>query len=1202
MLWSGEWIRVRVHQMEPDLVDVGATLEEALQLKREHDELIIKLKSKEGEVQQLLQRADTYVDENRSQSDVHAAMAVTLNEAWKALNEKLDLRGQMLEQSISFHNSVQDLNKKMEQAQNKISNVPLASNVELARSLLQQHNDIKSDILESSKVTLDMGHALLQHIKEMGVHADIQNKHATTAACYGIEHLLELLHDRRRHLEELWELRRQKLEQCLQLCQLDQEVHKILEWFRTTGAEYLNRSQLGNSYSAALRLQEEHNKFETQARDIQETVLQLIRTADQLLRRTNLDAEGVRQRLLTVDNECENFMNQLDNRRRNITMSVSFFNLQETALTKLEQIEVQLNSTDLPRNSTELAERHAQLSNAIVECSTPALREGRLLLERVNRGDSGADDVRQKMDELQVRCAHLESLCKARRAQAWERSQTYLQFQEKYNSAIDWIEELCTVMVTEHNDLGKNQPESESLQDQHRKFESTAAGTYEYGKQLLQGALVLRRSLRYELEPNNERVYRLEEAWKKFTQGTSERTNRLTVASMFMTASDKVNDRIEQILVVISQALDNQITVDEVLTQYQIPKDKLQTWLTQICMATLKRHGNMGNDLNSAKDFLEIHEQIDEDIRDKNADMEALSAAVVNLVKSGDQEAQAAAEKVDALHKQITRIRRMVEIRIQLALLYVSFYRLGHQLKHNLDGLEHIMRSETEDLQDLTETAVSQMQELFSKTANIHSQFEEKGKTFLNNSSTLSEDSSMEIRQPTLLVEQYLSEMREQMNTLSVHYESWTQKISSSKQFKSQWHQFIQDARRIVVNENGIHSLIIKFVSRRDAGTYNCLALNKAGEDRFTITLNVTPKEEKQPPRFIERVQNFTVKEGNPVTLSCHAVGMPTPLMSWQKDGHHVTPTHDMRVNTEGGRSALYIEDTKLSDAAWYQCTAANTSGSATTRAKLVVQEYMCHAANPGGECNTKAEILPEVRKVQDEPLVSDLSPVQEILARAQAPKKPEKEFYRTPTEKLIDRRSEERMLAQPDEPLSAGVSDSEFTVSGFERKLMEEINYRDGKIKMMSETETEYDSEQPEERVINTQPPEILQQLNDTQLIEGGDATFVCKIVGKPRPKIAWYRNGKRIKKSNRYDITYGQDNMSVLKIRVTLPEDTGYYTVLAVNSVGKATTSAQLYVDKLGNIDATSFMEPESLKKMLKRYDKKAKLLSIYHFSLDL
>lgn len=59
------------------------------------------------------------------------------------------------------------------------------------------------------------------------MHADIQNRHATTAACYGIEHLLELLHDKRRHLEELWTQRKIQLEQCLHLCQLDQEVNKV---------------------------------------------------------------------------------------------------------------------------------------------------------------------------------------------------------------------------------------------------------------------------------------------------------------------------------------------------------------------------------------------------------------------------------------------------------------------------------------------------------------------------------------------------------------------------------------------------------------------------------------------------------------------------------------------------------------------------------------------------------------------------------------------------------------------------------------------------------------------------------------------------------------------------------------------------------------------------------------------------------------
>ena len=59
-------------------------------------------------------------------------------------------------------------------------------------------------------------------------------------------------------------------------------------------------------------------------------MVHLVREADQLLRRTRMDAEGVRRRLLTVDKECENFMDALDARRKNITMALSFFDQAET--------------------------------------------------------------------------------------------------------------------------------------------------------------------------------------------------------------------------------------------------------------------------------------------------------------------------------------------------------------------------------------------------------------------------------------------------------------------------------------------------------------------------------------------------------------------------------------------------------------------------------------------------------------------------------------------------------------------------------------------------------------------------------------------------------------------------------------------------------------------------------------------------------
>ena len=71
--------------------------------------IILFLQSKEDEIKNILASADAYAVENRSQADVYAAMAETLNEAWRELNLKLEHRSMLLEQSIAFHQSAQDV-------------------------------------------------------------------------------------------------------------------------------------------------------------------------------------------------------------------------------------------------------------------------------------------------------------------------------------------------------------------------------------------------------------------------------------------------------------------------------------------------------------------------------------------------------------------------------------------------------------------------------------------------------------------------------------------------------------------------------------------------------------------------------------------------------------------------------------------------------------------------------------------------------------------------------------------------------------------------------------------------------------------------------------------------------------------------------------------------------------------------------------
>lgn len=52
-------------------------------------------------------------------------------------------------------------------------------------------------------------------------------------------------------------------------------------------------------------------------------------------------------------------------------------------------------------------------------------------------------------------------------------------------------------------------------------------------------------------------------------------------------------------------------------------------------------------------------------------------------------------------------------------------------------SFENILKSETEDLQDITEDAVKNLQEMWSQTLKIHKELQEQGNTFLQKSSTV---------------------------------------------------------------------------------------------------------------------------------------------------------------------------------------------------------------------------------------------------------------------------------------------------------------------------------------------------------------------------------------------------------------------------------------------------------------------------------
>ncbi|KAM6135620.1 palladin isoform 2-T2 [Phoenicopterus ruber ruber] len=146
-------------------------------------------------------------------------------------------------------------------------------------------------------------------------------------------------------------------------------------------------------------------------------------------------------------------------------------------------------------------------------------------------------------------------------------------------------------------------------------------------------------------------------------------------------------------------------------------------------------------------------------------------------------------------------------------------------------------------------------------------------------------------------------------------------------------------SHKMLVRENGVHSLIIEPVTARDAGIYTCVASNRAGENTFSLELVVAAKEVHKAPVFIEKLQNTGVTEGFPVRLECRISGEPSPQIFWKKENESLTYNTD-RVSMHQdnyGYICLLIQGATKEDAGWYTVSAKNEAGIVSCTARLDV-------------------------------------------------------------------------------------------------------------------------------------------------------------------------------------------------------------------------------------------------------------------------
>ncbi|XP_051891047.1 neurofascin homolog (chicken) a [Pristis pectinata] len=121
--------------------------------------------------------------------------------------------------------------------------------------------------------------------------------------------------------------------------------------------------------------------------------------------------------------------------------------------------------------------------------------------------------------------------------------------------------------------------------------------------------------------------------------------------------------------------------------------------------------------------------------------------------------------------------------------------------------------------------------------------------------------------------------------------------------------------------ENFNKTLRIMNVSEENSGEYFCLASNKMGSIRHTITVRV-----KAAPYWLNEPQNLVLAPGEYGRLMCRANGNPKPNIQWLVNGEPIEKVRQ-NLNREVSGDTIIFREAQIGTSAVYQCNASNEHG-----------------------------------------------------------------------------------------------------------------------------------------------------------------------------------------------------------------------------------------------------------------------------------
>ncbi|ESO86296.1 hypothetical protein LOTGIDRAFT_220800 [Lottia gigantea] len=405
-----------------------------------------------------------------------------------------------------------DLLDKLDELGEILTNPELPDDLNGAQLVLEEHNRLKKRVTMAPVETLGgEGQHILMRITgedngQGGQRYTISGNADFQSAVPQISQLLENLHSTKQHLNQLWTVKKMRLEQCLQLRIFEQDVEKMFEWIMHNRDLFLvNYTEIGTSHQFAVELDTEHSQFATSAVNVYVNITRILGMAQRLCDSGHYASNTIRMQASKLEREWKSLAAALDDRSTVLKMSVMFHKKAEQYLAQFLMWQNMCENIKIPSLIEELEEalqQHQNLIETISQAYAEVCSDGKALLDTlqtpVSCGSSNsltakadyseaAGHVLDVVHEVLAHQRHLEQVWHAKKVKLHQRLGLRL-FQQDVKQVIDWLDNHGDVFLRKNTSIGKTLQRAKALQKSHEHFESVARNTITNAEKLLAAA------------------------------------------------------------------------------------------------------------------------------------------------------------------------------------------------------------------------------------------------------------------------------------------------------------------------------------------------------------------------------------------------------------------------------------------------------------------------------------------------------------------------------------------------------------------------------------------------------------------------------------------------------------------------------------------------------------------------------------------